>query len=76
MQKDREAKLSSSAAKLTGWKLISVSRFVELMRQELSEEQKVPVDQVDWSKLQEQNCSICYCELYEDIQNMSAAAVQ
>lgn len=51
MQKDREAKLNSSAAKLTGWKLISVSRFVELMRQELSEEQKVPVDQVDWSKL-------------------------
>ena len=32
----------------------------------------MPVEEVDWSKLQEQVCSICYCELYENLQDNDA----
>jgi len=67
MQKKWDDKMSSGAAKVTGWSLITVKRFVQLMKQELAQEAKLPIDQVDLSKLPEQNCSICYCELYEDI---------
>ena len=31
---------------------------------------------MDWSKLQEQVCSICYCELYEGIKEMNQLEVQ
>jgi len=44
MQRDREEKQASKAAKILGWKLIPVSRFVDLMKAELAEEQKVPLD--------------------------------
>ena len=38
MQKDWESKMSSGEAKVTGWSLITVKRFVQLMKQELAEE--------------------------------------
>ena len=43
--------MASGAAKVTGWSLITIKRFVSLMKLELSEEQKVSVEQVDWTKL-------------------------
>ena len=68
--------MKNSCQKVTQWKLIGVKRFIHLLKQELAEEQKVNIEQVDWSKLQEQVCSICYCELYEGIKEMSQAEVQ
>jgi hypothetical protein len=51
MRTARATLLDNKPAKLTNWKLISVKKFVELMKQELAEEQKVSVTQVDFSKL-------------------------
>ena len=70
MRNARLALMDNPVQRLTNWKLISVKGFIALCKKELSEEQKVPVDEVDWSKLQEQVCSICYCELYENIKDM------
>ena len=53
MRQEREALLNNPAAKLTKWRLISVKQFVRLMKLELAEEQKVPVEQVDFTRLQE-----------------------
>ena len=63
-------------AKLTGWKLIGVKDFIRLMRVELAEEQKTEAAQVDFTKLQEQVCTICYCELYEGIATMPEDEVE
>lgn len=40
MQKAQEALMAKSIARLTGWKLIPVKKFIELMKVELAEEQK------------------------------------
>ena len=76
MREERAALTNNSCQKLTNWKLIGAKRFISLLKQELAEEQKVSVTEVDWSKLQEQNCSICYCELYENIKDMDQAEVE
>ena len=68
--------MKNSCQRLTDWKLIGVKRFIALLKRELAEEQKVSVEQVDWSKLQEQVCSICYWELYENIKDMTEAEVE
>ena len=75
MRAEREKLLDNSCQRLTNWKLIGVKRFIGLLKKELAEEQKVPETNVDWSKLQEQVCSICYFELYEGIKDMSQAEV-
>lgn len=67
MRQARSALLDNRVAKLTSWKLINVKEFIRLMRLELAEEQKITADQVDFTKLQDQVCTICYCELYESI---------
>ena len=53
MRQARLALMDNKCQRLTNWKLISVKGFIALCKKELAEEQKVPVDQVDWSKLQE-----------------------
>ena len=67
--------MNSRVGKLTKWKPVSVKKFISLMQVELAEEQKVSVEQVDFSKLQEQVCTICYCELYKGIATMAEADV-
>ena len=76
MREERAALLNNSCQKVTNWKLIGIKRFIALLRKELAEDQKVPEGEVDWSKLQEQNCSICYYELYEGIKDMSEGEVE
>ena len=53
MRQEREKLMKNSCQRLTDWKLIGVKKFIELLKRELAEEQKVDIEQVDWSKLQE-----------------------
>ena len=63
--------MNCEAAKLTKWKLIPVKMLLWLKRKTLSEEQKVSIEDVDMSKMQDEVCSICYCELYDDLKVLS-----
>jgi len=36
--------MASGAAKITGWSLITIKRFVDLMKVELAKEQNIPVE--------------------------------
>ena len=67
MQKNRDDLMGSRAAKLTNWKLVDIIEFVEILKKEYGE---------DISKIEDQTCPICCCDLYEDIQNKSEEEIQ
>ena len=58
MRKNIEELMQSRIAKLTGWKLIDIIEFVEILKKELGE---------DLSKIEDQTCCLCCCDLYEGI---------
>ena len=58
MQKNREELMASKIAKLTRWRLINVIQFVEILKKEFGE---------DISKIEDQTCALCCCDLYEGI---------
>ena len=67
MEENREKMMSSRAAKLTNWKLIDVITFSNILKKEFGP---------DLSKIEDQTCPICCCDLYEGIQKMSDGDIQ
>ena len=59
MQRNREVLMSSKVGRLTQWKLVDVIEFVEILRKEYGK---------DLSKIEDQTCALCCCELYEGVQ--------
>ena len=62
MRKNIEELMSSRVAKLTKWQLINVIQFSEILKKEYGP---------DLSKIEDQTCALCCCDLYEGIQTMS-----